>query len=108
MAMRSLLLAHGLLEKLTESLGVTRDDKSKVCAIWEDNNAALTQANAAFPNMTPRSKSLAVKYHWFKEHLIEGEIEAKRIDTDLQKADIFTKGLARIEFEKKRRMIVGW
>jgi len=78
--MRSLLPVQALLEQLTELLGVVRDNKSKVCAVWEHNNAALTQATVAFPNMTPHSKSLTVKYHWFKEHLIPGEIEAKQED----------------------------
>ena len=57
--------------------------------------------------MTPRSKHIAVKYHWFRSHLQEGEIEVRRIDTKVQKADIFTKGLARREFEDKRSMIMG-
>jgi hypothetical protein len=58
--------------------------------------------------MTPRSKHIAIKYHWFKEHLIPGEIEAFRIDSSAQKADIFTKGLKATEFAKKREMIMHW
>ena len=57
--------------------------------------------------MTPRTKHIAVKYHWFKSHLRDG-IEIKKIDTSIQKADIFTKGLKVVEFEKKRFMIMGW
>jgi predicted alpha-1,6-mannanase (GH76 family) len=64
--------------------------------------------NNEYPKMTPRTKHIACKYWWFIEHLREGEIEAKRIDTKLQKADIFTKGLSKLEFQAKRKMLMGW
>jgi hypothetical protein len=107
-AMRSLLPLRRLIKELADSVGVKRDEVTKVSCVWEDNNAARTIANSPYINMTPRTKSIAVKYHWFRQHLQPGEIEILRIDTDKQKADIFTKGLARKEFESKRRMIVGW
>ena len=37
-----------------------------------------------------------------------GAIEVRRIDTDKQLADIFTKGLKRVEFVSKRKMLMGW
>jgi hypothetical protein len=58
--------------------------------------------------MTPRTKHIGIKYHWFKEHIVEGEIEVRSIDTKVQKADIFTKGIDRREFENKRKMLMGW
>jgi hypothetical protein len=69
---------------------------------------ALEAHISAFPNMTPRSKHIAVKYHWFKSHLKEGAIEAHRIETTVQKADGFTKGLPPREFEDKGKMVLGW
>jgi hypothetical protein len=42
--------------------------------VWEDNDAALKLANSQFPNM-PRIKHIGIKYHWFTEHIVEGEIE---------------------------------
>jgi hypothetical protein len=108
MAMRVLLPMRELLQTLGESLKLDRDEITKVCAVWEDNNAALKLANAPFPNMTPRTKHIAIKYHWFKSHIKEGEIEVKAIDTKVQKADIFTKGIPKKEFQEKRAMIMGW
>jgi hypothetical protein len=35
-------------------------------------------------------------------------MEVRAIDTKIQKADIFTKGIARKEFEEKQAMIMGW
>jgi hypothetical protein len=108
MAMRELIPLRRLVKEVAESLKIDRRKLMKVSTVWEDNNAALILAKAKYPNMTPRSKHIVVKYHWFRSHLQEGEIEIKRIDTTVQKADIFTKGLARKEFESKRAMIMGW
>jgi hypothetical protein len=58
--------------------------------------------------MTPRSRRNALKDDWFRQHLVPREIEIRRIDTSMQKADIFTKGLARKDFEAKRAMIMDW
>ena len=107
-AMRELLPIRELMTSLAGHLGIEIDEVSTVSCVWEDNNGALTLANATYPSMTPRSKHFAVKYHWFREHLIPGQIEMLRIDTNKQKADIFTKGLKKNEYEAKRFMLVGW
>jgi hypothetical protein len=107
-AMKALLPIRLLFHSLADTLEIAREELTKVCAVYEDNNAALKLATAQFPNMTPRTKHIAIKYHWFKEHLVDGEIEMRPIDTKLQKADIFTKGLSKREFEEKRKMVMGW
>ena len=58
--------------------------------------------------MTPRSKSIAVKYHWFRERLIPGVIEIKAVGTENQAADIFTKATSQAIFERLRRVLLGW
>ena len=58
--------------------------------------------------VTPHSKHFAIKYHWFREKLGECCISIRHVTTDLQKADIFTKGLTRVEFIKKRVLLMGW
>ncbi len=57
--------------------------------IFEDNNGALTLANA--PEDTPQSKFYAVKYHWFREHVKNGDLLVKKIESKNNFADIFTK-----------------
>jgi hypothetical protein len=47
------------------------------------------------------------KYDPTDETHRKGEIEVRSIDTKVQKADIFTKGLDRREFENKRTMLMG-
>jgi hypothetical protein len=107
-AMQTLLPLRELFQSLAGSLNIKRNGVTKVCAIWEDNNAALKLANAQFPNTTLRTKHIAIKYHWFKENIKEGEIEARAIDTKVQKAGLFTKGITTREFQEKHAMIMGW
>jgi len=107
-AMRHLLPVRELMQELGQALQLDRDEVSTVSCVWEDNNGALTLANAPYVNMTPRTKHIAAKYHWFRSKIEPGKIEVLRIDTKMQKADPFTKGLARVEFESKRFMLVGW
>jgi hypothetical protein len=58
--------------------------------------------------MTPRSKSIAIKYHWFREHLQPGEVEMKPISPQEQLADVFTKPLFPVNFERIRKQLLGW
>eukprot|EP00957_Ditylum_brightwellii_P179730 13691288-Ditylum_brightwellii.AAC.1 len=43
--------------------------------------------------MTPTSKCIVVKFHWFRQHVESGEVEIVKVETSKQLADIFTKGL---------------
>jgi hypothetical protein len=51
---------------------------------------------------TPRLKSFAVKYHWFRSHLSDASIVIQSIGTDLQRANVLTKPLTRFMFEDER------
>ena len=107
-SMRVFIPIRRMFLAIADVVGVKPTQKACVSRVWEDNNACLKMATDLFPTMTPRTKHFAVEYHWFREHMKEGEIEAKRIDTDIQLADIFTKGLKRQEFEKKRKLLMKW
>ena len=76
--------------------------------VFEDNRGCHILANSPPGRTTPDSKHFAVKYHWFREQLIPGEIIIAPIDTARQLADIFTKGLRRLGFEKNRSDLCGW
>ena len=47
---------------------------------------------ATSPRMTPTYKQISVKYHWFGQH-VGNEFVIRKIESENQKADIFTKGL---------------
>jgi hypothetical protein len=106
-ALRSLLPLRLLFEAITQALHLPLDKNTTISTIFEDNRAAQILATTNPPRLTPRSKHIAVKYHWFREHLSD-KITIKAIATENQKADIFTKALTRVQFEKARSLIMGW
>jgi len=74
--------------------------------IYEFNSACLSQANLA--KMTPRTKHIAVSYHWFREYVLSGVLRILKIDTAVNPADIFTKGLVAEKFTAIRKLVCGW
>lgn len=107
-AMRSLIPVKAVLKTITKALSIDIEATSNMSTVWEDNQAALILATTDPPRMTPRSKHIAIKYHWFRKHLKVGYIEIKHITTDQQKADILTKALARLKHEQARLLTMGW
>ncbi len=103
--MRELIPLLGLIEELTPSLNLKKDqpsvywkdcgyasDSGKLTAnLFEDNAAAYELAKA--PKMRPRTNHIALKYHHFREHISNGTVRINLIGTNDQIADIFTKAL---------------
>ena len=58
------------------------------------------------PRMTPTSNNIAVKYHWFRQH-IGTEFVIRKTESENQKADIFTKGLQDEIFLRIRKLLCG-
>ena len=63
---------------------------------------------AKVPKMRPRTRHLNIKYHHFQEHVRRGQIKVHAVDTKKQIADIFTKALAKDDFVRHRKSILGW
>ncbi len=74
--------------------------------VFEDNQACI--AHAVAPKMSPRTKHIGVKYHFFRHHIADGEIEVHYVDTNNQVADMLTKGLPPEKFKFLRRKLMGW
>ena len=74
--------------------------------IYKDNSACLSQAT--MPKMTPRTKHIAVLYHWFCEYVVSGILRILKVDTHENLADIFTKGLVTERFTAIRKLLCGW
>jgi len=66
--------------------------------ILGDNQGAL--ALAVNPAFHARTKHIRVRQHFIRECVDAGDIDLEYIPTALQLADIFTKGLPIIKFEK--------
>ena len=58
--------------------------------------------------MTPRTKHIAVAYHWFREYVLSGALQIVKVDTAANLAGIFTKGLAADKFTAMRKQLCGW
>jgi hypothetical protein len=109
-AMRELLPLPDTLNAITTIMGIPRDPTTTISSIREDNEAALTIMNNhvnGLPKLTPRTRHIACKYHWFLGKL-GINIIAKKMHTKEQKADIFTKGMHTEDFEHIRFLLLGW
>jgi hypothetical protein len=107
-AMREFLPMRRLLQEIGGKMNLKLEEKGLLhSTIFEDNNGALALATA--PKLTPRTKHIAIKYHFFKDHIgKEKGIRIVKIESAYQKADIFSKGLPPEDFEQIRGLLMGW
>ena len=73
---------------------------------FEDNKGCIELATE--PKFRPRTKHIALKYHFFQSWVQKGLIKVFHIDTKQQQGDIFTKPLERLQFQALRKEIMGW
>ena len=64
MGMRDLLPFKRLLQAIFIGVGFKKSQQFTIlCSVFEGNERALSLANLELPQMTPRSKHYAMKYH---------------------------------------------
>ena len=65
---RDLLPVHNIIKELVTHLQLPHEELSKISTtIHEDNEPCRRLANLPLPQITKRSKHIAVRYHWFRE-----------------------------------------
>ena len=106
MCMRELIPLRRIFIDLSKCFEVDVKVATAICPVFEDNSSAVTLANV--PKMTPRSKHIALHYHFFREHVRDGSVGVEHVSTDLQIADMLTKGLSEIKFERLRKLLMNW
>ena len=106
--MREVVSARSMVLELGIKINLDLKGSSTVSKAWEDNVGTQNLANSKGPLMTTRTKHIGIKYHWFRSKIKPNKIEILRASTDLQRADIFTKGLTRFAFVEKRKLVMGW
>ena len=74
--------------------------------VYEDNEAYLRFATT--PKLSPRTKHIAIPYHFFRSKVENGEINIVGIKTGNQMADQFTQGLPQDKFLRDRKKLVRW
>ena len=103
---RALLRLKNSIKEVIDNLGI---DSEKIkflskSTVYEDNIGDIFVA--IIPGMTPASKHITVKYHWFRHH-IGKEFVIWNIESKNQKADIFTKDLQGGLFVSNRKLLCG-
>ena len=106
LAMRDLIPLRGLVDEIKTMFDIDELPYRAYSKVFEDNNGTILLATS--PRMTPRSKHIAVKYHFFKEHVYNGNICLVKVASDEQVADCLTKGLDKTLFQRARKMLAGW
>ena len=108
MGMRELLPMRALLKEISTKLKLDILKTSLVrSTVFEDNQGCLSLVNV--PKMSTRNEYLSLKHHFFRDQIGPSKgIEAKYIRSEVQKADIFTKGLPRDQFKTIRKQLIGW
>jgi len=106
-SMRDLIPTRQLLLDLSEIFQLVPQDKMKsISTVFEDNTGATELARC--PKMRPRTKHIAIKYHHFRDHVANGNVQVENISTHDQIADIFTKPLTEAKFAHLRKFLIGW
>ena len=104
--MRDVIPLMELLRELNTNMKIPIQKPKVKCSVFEDNNGAIELAKA--PKIRPRTKHIGIKYHHFRKHVADGNIDILPIDTLEQIADTFTKPLSRELFERLRKKLMGW
>ena len=68
-SVRSVLPLKSLIKEVIDNLGIDSENLKFVSSsnIYEDNNVAIVVETS--PSITPTSKHIAVKYHWFRQYI---------------------------------------
>eukprot|EP00957_Ditylum_brightwellii_P108602 8283215-Ditylum_brightwellii.AAC.1 len=80
-----------MMEEIDAVFPLHIDKPSFVCKVHEDNQSCIKMATGS--KFTPRTKHIALKYHHFKSHVKNGQVDISYCPTDLQPADILTRTL---------------
>ena len=106
--MRELIPLRGIIQDLSPFLNLRKENISIKTTVYEDNQSCIQLANK--PQFRARTKHIAIKYHFFREHIKKsnGQMTVTYINTKHQIADILTKALPRDQFTILRKQLTGW
>jgi hypothetical protein len=108
-SMRTLIWLQRVIQEIMATIGEQDSNPTIYAEAFEDNNSALLLANNQL--LSPRSRHLNVKWHFFWEQVKETKtatVKISKINTEDQRADFLTKGLSKETFERMRALNQGW
>ena len=88
------------LRQLLKDLGF---NKSGATVLYEDNNGAIELSKNAKHH--GRTKHIDIAHHFIRERVASNELSVIHCPTGDMLADVMTKGLARVQFEKLRNKL---
>lgn len=88
---------------LKNVLGQILNEKLSPVVLYVDNKSAIDLAKN--PVFHGRSKHIDIRYHFIRDCVEKGDIVIKYVRSDLQKADILTKALTTVKFERMRQLM---
>ena len=88
------------LRRIMEDFGEKQEEGTE---LFCDNKSAI--AIAKNPVQHSRTRHIAIKHHFIRDAIEEGEIQLKFCKSEEQIADIFTKALPRDKFQQCREML---
>lgn len=88
---------------LRNLLSQVTDTSPGPITLYIDNKSAIDLAKN--PVFHGRSKHIDIRYHFIRECVERGEIVIQHISTNEQRADVLTKAMATVKFEKMRDLL---
>ena len=85
------------LRRILEDIGEKQEEATE---LFCDNKSAIAMAKN--PCFHSRSRHIAIKYHFIREAIEDGEVQLNYCKTEEQVADIFTKALPIAKFQQLR------
>jgi hypothetical protein len=90
------------IRSLLHEIGFPQDEPT---IIYNDNQACVTMVKQKFSSS--RTRHIKLKFHHIREAIDNNEIKVEYMPTDKMIADIMTKALDRIKFERIRDMLMN-
>lgn len=81
------------------------NDKNESVLLYEDNQSAIRVSKSC--EQPKRLKHINIKYHFIQEKVRDGVVKIMYLPSNKQIADILTKPLGKIMFEKFKNLIFG-
>ena len=104
-ALRSTIPLLNLINEIFPTFDLPSITPSIRCTIFEDNQSTIAVAKA--PSMLPRTKHIALKYHHFRQFVLNGDIDIRYVNMIEQLGDLFTKPLPPASFTYLRHKLMG-
>ena len=72
--------------------------------MYNDNQAAIAMSKQTFS--TSATRHMKLRFHYIREKLQDGTIQVRYLETGKMVADMMTKALGRVLFERFRNMLL--